>query len=106
MRAERGLRLFVLGCFERRVTLYSQQGRALKLVEALGRMKELGAGTPVAVVGGGVAGLTFAAGAARRGAQVTVLEKEERLLPLLKRDPNRWLHPRVYDWPLEGWQHG
>lgn len=35
---------------------------------------------------------------------MTVLEKEDRILPLFKYDPNRWLHPRVYDWPLSGWE--
>ncbi len=45
--------VFVLGCFERRVTLYSQQVRALNLVHSLfaeGRLRE---GDRVAIVGAG-----------------------------------------------------
>src|SRR4051812_26485780 len=81
--------VFVLGSFEQRVTLYSQQVRALNLVDALVSIEKLGHGQNVAVVGGGVAGLTFAVGAARRGVNVTVFEKQERLLPLLQYSPNR-----------------
>ncbi|UQA57507.1 FAD-dependent oxidoreductase [Polyangium aurulentum] len=98
-------RVFVLGSFERRVTIYSQQVRALNLAEALFRAGEIEPGARVAVVGAGAAGLTFAAGAAHHGARVTVLEKEAAPLPLFRYAPNRWLHPRVYDWPLPGWEH-
>jgi hypothetical protein len=56
--------LYVVGCFERRVTLYAQQVRALNLVYALSHEKRLDAGASIAVVGGSVAGMTAAAGAA------------------------------------------
>lgn len=98
--------VFVLGSFERRVTLYSQQVRALNLVEALLSLGRLGPGRHVAVIGAGVAGLTFAAAAARKGVEVTVLEKEDCHLSLFRHDPRRWLHPRVYDWPMPNWHHG
>jgi hypothetical protein len=46
-------RIYVLGCFARHVTIYSQQVRALNLISAL-RRKELFANNPkVAVIGGG-----------------------------------------------------
>jgi tetratricopeptide (TPR) repeat protein len=91
--------VFVLGCFERRVTLYSQQVRALNLIHALFTENRLQAGSRVAVVGGGVAGLTAAAGAAIRGCAVTLLESQTDLLFLFRNNRQRWLHPHIYDWP-------
>jgi len=94
--------LFVIGCFEKRVTLLSQQVRALNLVFALHTSKRLRAGSKVAVVGAGAAGMTAAIAAARLGCEVTLLEKKEALLPLLRGNTTRWLHPHIYDWPHEG----
>lgn len=95
--------VYVLGCFERRVTIYSQQVRALNLVDALFADGTLRDGATLAIVGGGIAGLTAAAGAARRGVKVTVLERGAQLMPLFRKDPKRWLHPFVYDWPEPYW---
>jgi len=97
MRVEDGL--FVLGCFERRVTFASQQVRALNLVYALHERRLLPHDGAIAVVGGGVAGMTAAAAAARLGYDVTLLEQGETLLPLLAGNTKRWIHPHVYDWP-------
>ncbi|HEX5753185.1 MAG TPA: FAD-dependent oxidoreductase [Archangium sp.] len=97
---ERGL--FVVGCFEKRVTLLSQQVRALNIVFALHQNKRLKAGSKVAVIGGGVAGMTAAAAAARLGCDVTLLEKKNALLYILRGNTTRLIHPHVYDWPLEG----
>ncbi len=108
--------VFVLGCFERRVTLYHQQTRALNLVYALHRLGYLGnlenknrkVGSPnskvkIAVVGAGVAGLTAAAALSRYGnCDVTVLERENKLLPVLDRlegKEGRYLSPYLYEWP-------
>jgi tetratricopeptide (TPR) repeat protein len=97
MRAEDGL--YVLGCFERRVTLLSQQVRALNLVHSLRSQGLLAAGSSIAVIGGGVAGLTAAAGAARLGCEVTLLERGDAPLHLFRGNHTRWLHPHLYDWP-------
>jgi len=93
--------LYVLGCFERRVTLLSQQVRALNLVYALCETGRLLEGSKLLVVGGGAAGMTVAAAAARRGCKVTLLEKAPMLLPLFRSCHSRWLHPQIYDWPEE-----
>lgn len=95
--------LYVLGCLERPATLYMQQVRALNLIYALGRSCNAD-GRSMAVVGAGAAGLTAAAAAAILGWRVTVLEKHEGRVLALAGDitRQRWLHPRIYDWPADG----
>src|SRR4051812_48144348 len=71
--------VYLLGCLERRVTLFSQQMRALNLIYSLFEEERVGTGDRVAVVGGGAAGLTAAVAAALCGCHVTLLEKGELL---------------------------
>ena len=93
---------YILGSFERRVTLYSQQVRALNLIWSLFEEQRLAKGGTIAIVGGGAAGLTAAAAATYLGADVTVLERNSTLLPIQRHCRHRWLHPHIYDWPAEG----
>jgi formylglycine-generating enzyme required for sulfatase activity len=95
--------VYVLGCLDRRVTVYSQQVRALNLAAALLAGKKVKPGDEVVVVGAGAAGLTCAAGLQHLGAKVTVLEKDKEILSTFRGASQRWLHPGVYDWPMEGW---
>ncbi|KYF88434.1 hypothetical protein BE17_35615 [Sorangium cellulosum] len=99
MRADDGL--YVLGCFERRVTFTAQQVRALNLVYALHERKVVPEDRAILVVGGSIAGMTAAAGAARLGYKVTLIEKEDALMPLFRNNETRWVHPYVYDWPVD-----
>ncbi|MFL5349454.1 MAG: FAD-dependent oxidoreductase [Hyalangium sp.] len=94
--------VFILGSFEQRVTLYSQQVRALNLAFSLAEVQRLTPGAKVLVIGGGAAGLTFAAGAARLGAEVTLLERRGEVLSTFQGNDTRWLHPHVYEWPSPG----
>lgn len=94
---------YVLGCLDRRVTIYSQQVRALNLAAALVASRRVKPGDTVVVVGAGAAGLTCAAGLRHLGATVTVLEAQEHILGLFRGGSTRWVHPGVYDWPLDGW---
>jgi hypothetical protein len=94
-------RVYVLGCLERRVTLYSQQVRALNLIYSLSVEGHVKDGGHIAIVGGGAAGVTAAAAAASRGWNVTLLEQGAYLLPLQDGSP-RWVHPHVYEWPRPG----
>ncbi|WFU80754.1 ankyrin repeat domain-containing protein [Bradyrhizobium sp. CIAT3101] len=98
-------KLFFLGCFDSRVTVLSQQRRALNLVDAI-----LSAGDlvrpngRVAIVGGGVAGVTAAAAlaiAAPNLKRIDLFERETELLHL-QLHSDRDLHPFIYDWPSAG----
>ena len=97
--------VYQIGCLEQRVTLYSQQVRALNLVFALFDQKRLAAGGRVIVVGGGAAGLTAAVASAALGASVTVLERLDTLLPFQSGNLTRWLHPHIYEWPEPSYRH-
>ena len=52
--------VFLLGSFEQRVTVHAQQIRALNLIDALLSRDLIVDGSRVAIIGGGVAGVTAA----------------------------------------------
>jgi hypothetical protein len=96
---------FILGTFERGVTVYRQQIRALNLVYSLVEARNSNGqplvlpGSRVTVIGGGAFGTTVAAAAAYAKFRVVLLERHQTLLHLQRGCDTRWLHPRFYDWP-------
>lgn len=102
MRPDNWSNLYILGCFENRITLYSQQARALTLIRALYETNQLSKGQSVAVVGAGVAGVTAAVAAALLETKVTLFDKRTSPFHLLEPATHRYLHPHIYDWPKEG----
>lgn len=94
--------LYILGCFSRHVTLYSQQVRAFNLIYGLHEIKKIKRGSKVAVIGAGAAGLSAAAAARHLGCKVTLLEELDGPLELQHNNRQRWIHPRIYDWPATG----
>ncbi|RWP18494.1 MAG: hypothetical protein EOR01_22975 [Mesorhizobium sp.] len=98
-------KVFVLGSLSKGVTVYQQQVRALNLAWALQELNVQGrrALTNVAVIGGGAAGLTFAAAISSfTGVHVTLFEQRWDLCPLQQGSDTRWLHPFIYNWPAAG----
>ena len=92
--------LFVIGCYDRRITFYSQQVRALSLIHALKDLGYLNANPRIAVIGGGAAGVTAAAAAALvSNSNVTLFETAGQLLSLQSTTMRRRLDPHIYDWP-------
>ncbi|HEY4003539.1 MAG TPA: FAD-dependent oxidoreductase, partial [Candidatus Xenobia bacterium] len=90
--------LYVLGCWERNVSIYLQQVRALNLAWAF----DLPPDAQVAVLGGGFAGLTAAAGLAKRGYRTHLFEKGPCLLQGQRQNRTRWVHPHLHEWPRPG----
>lgn len=93
--------IYILGCLERRVTIYSQQVRAIELARSL---LESGAVRPngrVAIVGAGIAGLTLAAtlAMAAPALRIVLFERESDVLHLQARARDRFVHPHIFDWP-------
>lgn len=101
--------VFVLGCVDRlRNTVLSQQHRAISLINALdcrGRFhaaKLSGQRPKIAIVGGGVAGVTAAVGAVRKGIEVHLFETANEVLTLFHGAFHRSIHPNLFNWPKEG----
>jgi tetratricopeptide (TPR) repeat protein len=90
--------VYVLGCFEARVTLFSQQVRALNLIYSLFDLRKLSRNSNLAIIGGGVSGITAAAGASFLGCRVTLIE-QKTILHLFETNEERFIHPHIYDWP-------
>jgi hypothetical protein len=92
----------LVGSSETRVTLYSQQVRALNTVAEL-LDSGLPDGSTVAIVGAGAAGITAAAAIAMAAptVHVDIYEAKDRLLHL-QHGSHRFLHPHIYDWPDDG----
>jgi hypothetical protein len=91
--------LYVLGCFDRRITFYTQQARALNLIRSLYELGLLSDGQSVGVVGAGASGVTAALAAALLKCEVTLLDSAEAILNLQASAGHRYLHPHIYDWP-------
>lgn len=98
--------VYVLGSFAHHVTIYSQQIRAFNLIDALCKTGLLRPGVSVAVVGGGIAGLTAATAATVRGADVSIIESDKGFFPIQRQAGARYLHPHIYDWPLSELESG
>jgi thioredoxin reductase len=101
--------VFVIGCLDKgRNTVLSQQHRAISLINALdclGRLKHAkipGQRPKIAVVGGGVAGVTAAICAVRKGIEVHLFEKATDVLTLFHGASHRSIHPNLFNWPKEG----
>jgi hypothetical protein len=93
---------FVIGGFESGITLYKQQVRALNLIYSIHQEKRIARGAKIAVIGGGVSGVTAATAASALGYEVYLFERRPVLLHLQHGCDTRWVHPHVYDWPAYG----
>jgi len=92
---------YAIGCFEKKITIYSQQIRAFNLAYFLIKEKKVNKDAEIAIIGGGISGITAAAAFSSRGFRVTLFEKSNQLMSLQRGETNRFIHPGIYDWPLE-----
>ncbi|NML21797.1 hypothetical protein HHL16_12980 [Pseudoflavitalea sp. G-6-1-2] len=90
---------YAIGCFDKRITIYSQQIRAFNLAYALIKEQVVKKDSSVAIIGGGIAGITIAA-ALCADTNVFLFERMNNLCYLQRGDNNRYIHPNIYDWPL------
>jgi hypothetical protein len=90
-----------LGIYAKRLTVYSQQTRAINLVDAIHWYRRPMRELDVAIVGAGAAGLTAAARAMELGARITLIERLQQVLEIQNKS-DRWLHPTLFEWPARG----
>jgi hypothetical protein len=102
-RIRAGSARFAVGAFERNVTLFRQQVRALNLIYSLAESTSgVEPGGRIAVIGGGAFGVTAAAAAASIGYEVRLYERYQELMPHQRGCDTRWINPRYYEWPSAG----
>ena len=94
--------VYYIGARARHVSFWAQQNRALNLAWALSKEGLLGPGKRCAVIGGGLAGMTAAVGAFALEASVVLFERRHRLMHLQQENQQRYLHPRIIEWPARG----
>ena len=93
-----GSNIYQVGCTASRLNVHAQQQRAFNLVWALQRFDGL-QNRRVAIIGGGIAGITAASAAAAAGASVWLYEKKGTLMHLQAGNQTRFLHPSIALWP-------
>lgn len=97
------------GSQEARVTIYSQQCRAINLVCALRELDPRLTEKSIAVIGAGASGMTAASALRAIGddeIDLTIYERAASPLYTQRWSYSRFLHPRLFHWPEAGWWHG
>ncbi|MCB1098929.1 MAG: leucine-rich repeat domain-containing protein, partial [Verrucomicrobiae bacterium] len=99
MRPSSWRNLYVLGSLDKRITFYAQQVRAFRLIQALAEEPGFDE-KKIAIVGGGVAGITAAAAAAVAGcSKIVLFEERSQILQMQAPGSHRFIHPHIYQWP-------
>ena len=94
-------RLFAMNPYLPQQNFYSQQLRALALVEVLSELQLQEGWRSVVVVGAGIAGRTLAAAFSAVGANVRLVEARERPFERYRNAQHRELHPNIIFWPYQ-----
>jgi hypothetical protein len=92
-------RVYALVPVGRPVTFQSQQLRAFNLVWALYATELIRSDARVAVIGGGLAGITAATAAYLKGCQVSLFERLAGPMLLQRKNQSRYIHPNMHRWP-------
>lgn len=99
--ADNPKRVYFIGPFAKRINFAAQQNRAVNLVYALVKKNKIEKDRPLAVVGGGLAGLTAATILHLLGFEVHLFERAPMVLARQRATSHRVLHPTVNAWPFE-----
>lgn len=95
--------IYSIGLADKQVTIRSQQLRAICLAELLHSATPILDRKNIAIIGGGIAGLTLSARLLQLGwVDIRIFERLTDLLAVQNGCDTRWIHPKIIDWPLPG----
>lgn len=94
--------LYQVGCTATLVTVSSQQTRAFNLAWALSKRGIVNATSHVAVVGGGIAGVTMALALSALTTNIHIFEEKSDWMHLQSGNITRFIHPNFSQWPNRG----
>lgn len=95
--------IYAIGLADNLVTIRSQQLRAICLAELLHSTTPALERKNIAIIGGGIAGLTLSARLLQLGwVDIRIFERLTDLLAVQNGCDTRWIHPKIIDWPLPG----
>jgi threonine dehydrogenase-like Zn-dependent dehydrogenase len=98
--------VFILGINEQRVTFAAQQARAMNLIRSLSQLNIIKQESRIAILGGGLSGITAAMAASVVGVEkIHLFEKSEEILTLQGKSEHRIIHPTIYDFPRTIYEH-
>jgi len=95
-------RKFIVGIHQKGITIFRQQVRALNIFETLvrsGKIDVTNKDFSLGIIGGGIAGITIAAAAARMDIKVTIFEQQKIFMHMQYGCETRIVHPYLYEWP-------
>ncbi|MCV2350811.1 hypothetical protein [Paucibacter sp. Y2R2-4] len=93
--------IYAIGLADNLVTIRSQQLRAICLAELLHSATPTLERKNIAIIGGGIAGLTLSARLLQLGwMDIRIFERLTDLLAVQNGCDTRWIHPQIIDWPL------
>jgi hypothetical protein len=87
------------------ISISDQMERGYEAVNEAFSRGIIGRNKPLLVIGAGVAGMTAAMTAVKRGVETVVLEKKW-VLSVQGNCPTRFVCPTQYSWPDDGWERG
>lgn len=93
--------IFCVGSFGNYVNFSAQQYRALNLIWALDALERLRRDLPIAVIGGGLTGVTTAVALVQLGYTVELFEGRKELMAHQLTTDHRLVHPTINNWPLK-----
>lgn len=91
--------IFCIGSFGKFVNFSAQQYRALNFAWALDLLGRIPKTKPVAIIGGGLTGVTAAAAFVHLGYQVELFESQKELMAHQFTTDHRLVHPSINGWP-------
>ncbi len=97
--------VYQIGCRASLLTVHAQQRRAFQLAWLLKEANKINTKSRIAIIGGGISGITAALALHALGSHVFIFESAKEIMHLQRRNITRLLHPNLYIWPKQGFDY-